>query len=83
MKNCMKFIQLTMNWVLSTRFLFCRLGKRFSTKSCKSFIFSEHLSRQILEYSVGIAAKFVRQLSKLTSNQYRSCTTERSGPGGI
>ena len=33
--------------------------------------------------SCAIAAKFVRQLSKLTSNQYRSCTTGKDGPGGI
>jgi hypothetical protein len=29
----------------------------------------------------GIARLVVRQLLKLTSIQYRSCTTERSGPG--
>jgi hypothetical protein len=32
--------------------------------------------------AIGIAVEFVRQLSKLNSKQYRSCTTGRSGPGG-
>ena len=31
----------------------------------------------------GISAEFVLQLPKMNSNQYRSCTTERNGPGGI
>jgi hypothetical protein len=29
-----------------------------------------------------IAAGFVLQLIETSSNQYRSCTTERNGPGG-
>jgi hypothetical protein len=33
-------------------------------------------------YGIGIAAEFVRQLSKLNSKQYRSCTTGKGGPGG-
>jgi hypothetical protein len=33
-------------------------------------------------YGIGIAGLFVRQLSKMNSNQYRSCTTVRNGPGG-
>jgi Rod binding domain-containing protein len=33
-------------------------------------------------YGIGIADEFVRQLSKTRSIQYRSCTTERNGPGG-
>jgi hypothetical protein len=32
--------------------------------------------------SISNAADFVRQLAKLNSKQYRSCTTERNEPGG-
>ena len=38
---------------------------------------------QTVGYGIGIAAKFVLQLSKLNSNQYRSSITEINGPGGI
>jgi hypothetical protein len=31
----------------------------------------------------GIVAEFVLQLIEMSSNQYRSCTTKRNGPGGI
>jgi hypothetical protein len=37
---------------------------------------------QIRGYGIGIAAEFVRQLPKTSSNQYRICTTGKSGPGG-
>jgi len=32
--------------------------------------------------SISVAAGFVRQLSKLNSNQCRTFITERNGPGG-
>ena len=38
---------------------------------------------QTVGYGIGIAVEFVRQLSKSGSNQYRSCTTGKNGPGGI
>jgi hypothetical protein len=38
---------------------------------------------QTVGYGIGIAARFVRQLLKPSSKQYRSCTTGRNGPGGI
>ena len=34
------------------------------------------------QYGIGIAAEFVRRHPKTNSKQYRTCTTERSGPGG-
>ena len=34
-------------------------------------------------YDIGIARPSVRQLPKTSSIQYRSCTTVKSGPGGI
>jgi hypothetical protein len=35
-----------------------------------------------LNLSLIFAAEFVLQLIKMSSNQYRSCTTERNGQGG-
>jgi hypothetical protein len=34
-------------------------------------------------YGIGIAAEFVLQLIKMSSNQYRNFLAERNGPGGI
>ena len=57
--------------------------KPFRNALDKKFIFCRQQCRQTVGYGIGIAAEFVRQLSKLNSNQYRSCTTVRNGPGGI
>jgi hypothetical protein len=38
---------------------------------------------QTIGYGIGVAAEFVLQLIKMSSNQYRSCTTVNNGPGGI
>ncbi|MDQ4016044.1 MAG: hypothetical protein M3136_09825 [Thermoproteota archaeon] len=37
----------------------------------------------IVGFVQDIAAEFVLQLIKMSSNQYRSCTTGRNGQGGI
>jgi hypothetical protein len=56
--------------------------KPFRNALDKKFIICRQKCRQMGGYGIGIAAEFVRQLSKLNSKQYRSCTTERNGPGG-
>jgi hypothetical protein len=38
---------------------------------------------QTVGYGIGIAAEFVLHLFKMSSNQYRNCTTGTDGQGGI
>jgi hypothetical protein len=47
------------------------------------YILVSHYVGQTVGYGIGIAAEFVRQLSKLNSIQYRKSNTGKSGPGGI
>ncbi|HKI09055.1 MAG TPA: hypothetical protein VKA09_11710 [Nitrososphaeraceae archaeon] len=45
-------------------------------------LFARILTLQTKE-RYNISAEFVLQLIKTISNQYRSCTTGKDGPGGI
>jgi hypothetical protein len=60
------------------------MNKRLSEKMLLSKIREMPYSLSASEgYDIGIAAEFVLQLIKMSSNQYRSCTTGKDGPGGI